>query len=82
MGENLSPEQQQAVIQRLRSEVQAQALQDLVQKMTEKCHSKCCSTSGAKLDRSEQQCLAVCMDRYLDTMGMVNKAIAHRSNSR
>mmetsp|Transcript_20992 Transcript_20992/g.27250 ORF Transcript_20992/g.27250 Transcript_20992/m.27250 type:complete len:83 (-) Transcript_20992:278-526(-) len=82
MDRNMSPDQQQAVIMKLRQEVQAQALQELVQKMTEKCHAKCADSSGDRLTNKEQNCLAMCMDRYIDTMGAVNQAMLDRQNRR
>ncbi|CAM9655356.1 unnamed protein product [Heterosigma akashiwo] len=82
MAQNLSAEQQQAVLAKIRQEVQAQALQELVQKMTEKCHAKCAGTDGDRLSSREQNCLAMCMDRYVDTMGVVNNAMVERQNSR
>ena len=41
----LTPEQQAAVINNMQQQVQQQQLQDLVQKVTDKCFKKCAGTS-------------------------------------
>ncbi|CAM9576490.1 unnamed protein product [Chrysoparadoxa australica] len=83
MAQDLSPEQQEQLIQRLQAQVQEQAIQELVQKMTEKCFTKCAKPSrGDRLDNNEQSCIALCMDRYIDAMGVVNKAMVERQNRR
>lgn len=39
--------------------------------MTEKCFAKCISTKGqGTLDRSEQMCLGLCIDRYVDCLSV------------
>lgn len=49
------------------------------QKVTDKCFTKCVNRPGAKLDSSEMQCTAMCMDRYLDSMAIVSQAWAARA---
>ena len=37
--------------------------------MTEKCFAKCANSKGSgQLDRNEQMCLGMCIDRYVDCM--------------
>jgi len=52
--------------------------QELLQKMSEKCYKKCISKPGSTLDNSEQKCIAMCMDRYMDTWNLVSKVYAQR----
>uniref|UniRef100_A0A674JMV4 Mitochondrial import inner membrane translocase subunit n=1 Tax=Terrapene triunguis TaxID=2587831 RepID=A0A674JMV4_9SAUR len=40
--------------------------QELLQRMTDKCFRKCIGKPGSSLDNSEQKCIAMCMDRYMD----------------
>ncbi len=77
-------EQQAAALQQLRSEVQAQAQRDLMTKMTEKCFAKCAANSkgGSRLERSEQMCVGMCVDRYVDVMNAVNEALVARQRDR
>ena len=45
------------------------------QKITDKCFAKCVTRPGPKLDDSEKRCMAMCMDRYLDSMAIVSQAV-------
>lgn len=40
----------------------------------------CAGKRGNHLDQSEATCIVNCMDRYIETMHVVNQAIAARSN--
>ncbi|CAB1114097.1 unnamed protein product [Ectocarpus sp. 4 AP-2014] len=81
MDGQASAEQQQAIIQQLQEQVQAKALQELMTQMTDQCFNRCAKTSsGDRINSSEQGCLAMCMDRYMDTMGLVNKAMVAKAN--
>mmetsp|Transcript_24452 Transcript_24452/g.73381 ORF Transcript_24452/g.73381 Transcript_24452/m.73381 type:complete len:83 (+) Transcript_24452:191-439(+) len=78
-----TPEQQAAALAQMRAEVQAQANRELMTKMTEKCFARCASSKGGgQLERSEQMCLANCIDRYADCMQAVNEALVARQQSR
>ena len=78
-GQNLTAEQAGEVLARVRNEVQQQSLQELIQKVGEKCFTKCVSKPSSKLSTSEQKCLAMCMDRYVETMTVVGQAMEERS---
>mmetsp|Transcript_5114 Transcript_5114/g.10618 ORF Transcript_5114/g.10618 Transcript_5114/m.10618 type:complete len:83 (+) Transcript_5114:452-700(+) len=78
MSGQVSPEQQQQLLAQVRGEVQAAALQELFTKISEKCFIKCVPKPGSKLSSSEQKCLAMCMDRYMDTMNVVSQAMVQR----
>ncbi|EWM22746.1 hypothetical protein NSK_005889 [Nannochloropsis salina CCMP1776] len=82
MAQKLTPDQQEAVIHKFRAEMAAQAMQELVQKMTDKCFSKCTGKSGNRLDSKEQNCVAMCMDRYIETMNVVQHSLSERSATR
>ena len=44
------------------------------------CFKKCARTGGGeKLSSKEQQCLAMCQDRYVDTMNLVSNAYMERA---
>lgn len=78
---NLTPEQQQAVMQKMAMQVNQQITADLMEKMSNVCFNKCAGISGDKLDRREQGCMASCQDRYLDAMAQVTEALQKRQNS-
>jgi len=73
-----SPEQQYQ-LQQLREQMQAQMMQAVVSNMTEACFKKCTNRSGKQLDSREQNCAAMCMDRYMESMEVVSKALADRT---
>uniref|UniRef100_A0A6U5BLT0 Mitochondrial import inner membrane translocase subunit n=1 Tax=Hemiselmis andersenii TaxID=464988 RepID=A0A6U5BLT0_HEMAN len=77
-----------------RHATQADAVQDYIQsqfekayhdgikvKITEKCFEKCFSLNNydKKLDPADNQCPALCCDRYLDTMEQVRRVLAQRN---
>lgn len=49
-----------------------------LQKVTDKCFRKCIGKPGTEVDSSEQKCLAMCMDRYMDTIQLVSKTYVNR----
>ena len=77
---NLSPEQAQAVMQQVRQQGAMQAQQEILVSSSKKCFEKCVSRPGATLSNKEQTCLAMCFDRYLETMQVVSQSMADRSN--
>ncbi|XP_048767115.1 mitochondrial import inner membrane translocase subunit Tim13-like [Ostrea edulis] len=52
--------------------------QELLQKISDKCFHKCITKPGTSLSHSENKCLAMCMDRYIDTQNLVAKAFGNR----
>jgi len=52
--------------------------QELLSKMTDKCFKKCIVKPGGSLDGSEQKCVAMCMDRYMDAWNVVSRDYANR----
>ncbi|KAJ1463272.1 hypothetical protein M885DRAFT_504901 [Pelagophyceae sp. CCMP2097] len=78
-----SVEEQAAAVAQMRREMAQAAQRELLTKITEKCFVKCAkTTSGNHLERNEQQCMAMCIDRYVDCMNGVNEALVARQNSR
>jgi import inner membrane translocase subunit TIM13 len=74
---SLSPEQTE-VLSKVRQEVQQQTIQDLFQKISERCFDVCITKPGSKLSTGDQKCLAACMDRYIETMTVVSEAMQKR----
>mmetsp|Transcript_3573 Transcript_3573/g.5560 ORF Transcript_3573/g.5560 Transcript_3573/m.5560 type:complete len:82 (+) Transcript_3573:100-345(+) len=77
-----TPQQQQEYVNKVKAEVQAQMMQELVGKITESCFKKCTGKSGDGLDSREQSCLSNCVDRYFETMNVVNHTLASRQQGR
>jgi mitochondrial import inner membrane translocase subunit TIM13 len=77
---SLSSQQKDAVLQRMKQEQQGQIVQELMNKITESCFTRCAGSRGDGLDNRERECMANCMGRYIETMTAVQEAIAARSN--
>jgi len=75
---NLSPEQRQAVMGQAQQQANQQIMQSMMEKMSSSCFKKCAGTSGDRLDAKEQQCMAMCQDRYLDVREQVQEALQKR----
>ncbi|XP_014291914.1 mitochondrial import inner membrane translocase subunit Tim13 [Halyomorpha halys] len=71
---SLSSSQKEELIENVKQQIAIANAQELITKMSEKCFKKCISKPGASLDNSEQKCVAMCMDRYLETWNLVSKA--------
>uniref|UniRef100_M4C105 Mitochondrial import inner membrane translocase subunit n=1 Tax=Hyaloperonospora arabidopsidis (strain Emoy2) TaxID=559515 RepID=M4C105_HYAAE len=71
-GANFTPQQKTELVNR------QQALQELTQNLQEKCFDKCISRPSGKLDGKQQNCLALCINRYIDTMKVVSEAMVQR----
>ncbi|EDV24570.1 uncharacterized protein TRIADDRAFT_25370 [Trichoplax adhaerens] len=69
----MTSSQKDQVLQELRSQIALANAQELMQKMSEKCFKKCIYKPGTQLDNSEQKCLAMCMDRYMDAWNTVSR---------
>ncbi|KAF6000606.1 Timm13p [Cyanidiococcus yangmingshanensis] len=76
--DQLSASQRAELEDRVKSEMLRQAFQDLVQRVTEKCFEKCVTKPSSSLTSGEQTCLAKCVDRYIEAMGVVSKAMVER----
>ncbi|XP_040485705.1 mitochondrial import inner membrane translocase subunit Tim13 isoform X2 [Ursus maritimus] len=53
-------------------------IMEQVKRMTDKCFRKCIGKPGGSLDNSEQKCIAMCMDRYMDAWNTVSRAYNSR----
>eukprot|EP01137_Pigoraptor_chileana_P034134 Opistho-2@26219 len=66
------------IMEQVRMQMAVANAQELLQRMTEKCFTKCIYKPGTQLDGGEKTCLAKCMDRYTDAWNLVSRAYAGR----
>ena len=66
------------VMQTVREQIVIQNFQMLYEKMVEKCFLKCVPKPSSALDRYEQRCLELCMDRYTDSWNLISKTYTDR----
>ncbi|XP_029038986.1 mitochondrial import inner membrane translocase subunit Tim13 [Osmia bicornis bicornis] len=77
-SESLSDKEKSDLIQQIKQEVAIANTHELLSKMTEKCFKKCIVKPGTSLDSSEQKCVAMCMDRYMESYNLVLKTYSAR----
>uniref|UniRef100_A0A7M4F3N5 Translocase of inner mitochondrial membrane 13 n=1 Tax=Crocodylus porosus TaxID=8502 RepID=A0A7M4F3N5_CROPO len=66
------------VMEQVKVQIAVANAQELLQRMTDKCFRKCIGKPGSSLDNSEQKCIAMCMDRYMDAWNTVSRAYNSR----
>ncbi|OAD56132.1 Mitochondrial import inner membrane translocase subunit Tim13 [Eufriesea mexicana] len=76
--ESLSDKEKNELMQQIKQEVAVASAQEMLSKMSEKCFKKCVVKPGTSLDSSEQKCVAMCMDRYMDAFNLVSKTYSAR----
>ncbi|KAK9744979.1 Tim10/DDP family zinc finger [Popillia japonica] len=74
----LSSAQKDELMDQVKQQIAVANAQELLTKMTEKCFKKCISKPGTSLDSSEQKCVAMCMDRYMDSWNLISRAYSQR----
>ena len=62
---NLSPSQKEEIMQTVQQQVALANMQELLQKVTDKCFKKCITSPGSSMGSSDQKCVAMCMDRWV-----------------
>lgn len=76
--EGLSGAQRDELMDQVRQQLAIANAQELLTKMSDKCFRKCVSRPGGSLDSSEQKCVAMCMDRYMDSWNLVSRTFTNR----
>ena len=66
------------VMQTLREQLVIQNFQQLYEKMVDKCFGKCVPKPSASLDRYEQRCLELCMDRYTESWNLISRTYSEK----
>ena len=56
---NLSPQQQQEIMSAVQQQVALANMQELLQKVTDKCFKKCITSPGTSLGSSDQKCVSL-----------------------
>ncbi|XP_034621024.1 mitochondrial import inner membrane translocase subunit Tim13 [Trachemys scripta elegans] len=66
------------IIEQVKVQIAVANAQELLQRMTNKCFWKSIGKPESSLDNSEQKCIAMCMDRYMDAWNTVSRAYNSR----
>ncbi|KAG8225901.1 hypothetical protein J437_LFUL006133 [Ladona fulva] len=75
---SLTGAQKEELMDQLKQQIALANAQELLMKITEKCFKKCITKPGTSLDSSEQKCIAMCMDRYMDSWNIVSRVYGNR----
>lgn len=75
---SLSGVQKEELMDQVKQQIAIANAQELLTKMSEKCFKKCINKPGTALDNSEQKCIAMCMDRYMDAWNLVSRTYSSR----
>ncbi|XP_065220856.1 mitochondrial import inner membrane translocase subunit Tim13 [Planococcus citri] len=78
---NLSPSQKDELMDQVKQQIAIANAQELLTDMTKKCFNKCVVKPGSSLDSSEQKCVAMCMDRFMDSWNLVSRTYGKRIES-
>ncbi|KAL1926100.1 hypothetical protein VTP01DRAFT_6137 [Rhizomucor pusillus] len=76
-----SEQDQRELAQFLEAENAKARVQQTVHGLTDSCWDKCISKINNKLDRSEEACLANCVERFLDTSVFIVQRLETLRNS-
>ncbi|CAK9807278.1 Mitochondrial import inner membrane translocase subunit Tim13 [Anthophora plagiata] len=76
--DSLTEKERSELMQQIKQEVAVANAQELLSKISEKCFKKCVVRPGTSLDSSEQKCVAMCMDRYMEAYNLVLKTYTAR----
>ncbi|KAF9554020.1 hypothetical protein CPC08DRAFT_713270 [Agrocybe pediades] len=68
----------EAMMNSVRQELALANAQELMNKASERCFSKCVTKPGDSLSSSEQTCLSRCLDRYMEAFDIVSRSYTAR----
>ncbi|XP_040576393.1 mitochondrial import inner membrane translocase subunit Tim13 [Lepeophtheirus salmonis] len=74
----LSPQQKSEIMQSVKTQAALANMQMLLTQVTDKCFPKCISSPSTSLSSSEQKCLSMCMDRFMDSFNVVSRAYTNK----
>ncbi|CAH1723783.1 mitochondrial import inner membrane translocase subunit Tim13-like [Aphis gossypii] len=69
---------QEELVEKLKHQVALENIEQLLMKMSRLCFNKCIIKPGPSLDSTEQKCVSMCMDRYMETVSLVSKSFGER----
>jgi len=68
---NLTGSQRDEIKQQVVQQMAIQQTQEMLVKLNDTCFAKCITKPGSALSGSEQKCLGMCMDRFMETFKLV-----------
>ncbi|RUP45105.1 Tim10/DDP family zinc finger-domain-containing protein [Jimgerdemannia flammicorona] len=77
-GSGGDSDKKQQVMDQVRGDLALANAQELINKMNEKCFTKCVPKPGYRLESGEKTCLSKCMDRYMEAWNVVSRTYVNR----
>ncbi|PPQ91034.1 hypothetical protein CVT25_013959 [Psilocybe cyanescens] len=68
----------EAMMNNVRQELAFANAQELMNKASDRCFTKCVTKPGDSLSSSEQTCLSRCLDRYMEAFDIVSRTYTAR----
>ncbi|EMD33297.1 hypothetical protein CERSUDRAFT_160179 [Gelatoporia subvermispora B] len=68
----------EAIMESVRQQMALDNVQELLNKMNEKCFLKCVTKPSTSLSSSEETCLERCLHRYMETFNIVSRTYVSR----
>ncbi|EDW11245.1 mitochondrial import inner membrane translocase subunit Tim13 [Drosophila mojavensis] len=66
------------IMDQVKQQIAVANAQELLTQMTTKCFKKCVNKPGTSLDASEQKCVSLCMDRFMDSWNLISRTYGQR----
>ncbi|EDW04001.1 mitochondrial import inner membrane translocase subunit Tim13 [Drosophila grimshawi] len=66
------------IMDQVKQQIAVANAQELLSQMSTKCFAKCINKPGTSLDGSEQKCISLCMDRFMDSWNLIARAYGQR----
>ncbi|XP_018006882.1 mitochondrial import inner membrane translocase subunit Tim13 [Hyalella azteca] len=70
--------QKEALMTQVKQQMMLLNTQELLSNVIDQCFTRCIPKPGSSLDNSEQKCLAMCMDRFMDSWNLVSRTYGAR----
>mmetsp|Transcript_5786 Transcript_5786/g.24361 ORF Transcript_5786/g.24361 Transcript_5786/m.24361 type:complete len:83 (+) Transcript_5786:190-438(+) len=75
---SMSGAQRQELEEAVQAEMLNRTVSELIQTLTRKCFQKCVTRPSGSLTGAEQNCIAKCVDRYIESMNIVSKTLMEK----
>ncbi|KAG6486962.1 hypothetical protein ZIOFF_055543 [Zingiber officinale] len=71
----------EAMMERLKSQLEVAYAEEFLQNVEKKCHLKRITKPGTSMSGSESSCISRCVDRYIEATGIVSGALFRNPHS-
>lgn len=76
--DTMNQAQKGELMSQIKTQVMVAQAQEMLATITRKCYTKCITKPGTSLDSSDQKCVSMCLDRYMDAQNLVARTFTGR----